>query len=301
MFATPPVEIATRSLRTAHRRRGRALLAAIGGRRRSVEPLYRARYGLDLLGEPPETIILYRRKDAYRMLQERSDRIRGLPVAATSAGVWWCSTPARAALPAGSVDRAAVTSWRSAEPSRRSDRRCRPGSTRGWPTTSPRTSWGRRASRAKRHSTACAPSTATASRSAARWRASICWRRRYAHDRTAAADRSSRSTGRASSKEPPAQLHYAASAWLVRYPARRGLGPRRRVPRVPRPEWRAARAASRPTSKPRSAGRGRSSSRAGAPTSRGARSAREWGRQRPRRYRARRERLLLAPARSPSE
>ena len=44
----------------------------------SVEPLYIARYGVVPVGRAAETIVLYRREQDYRALQDRSDRIRGL-------------------------------------------------------------------------------------------------------------------------------------------------------------------------------------------------------------------------------
>jgi hypothetical protein len=51
-----------------------------------VEPLYVSRYGIDPMGEPAETIVLYRDEESYRGLQGRSERIRGL----TSSGhVGW--------------------------------------------------------------------------------------------------------------------------------------------------------------------------------------------------------------------
>lgn len=56
----------------------RTQLAALAEVVEQVEPLYRSRYQLDLAGEPAETIVLYRNEGAYRVLQGRSERIRGL-------------------------------------------------------------------------------------------------------------------------------------------------------------------------------------------------------------------------------
>jgi hypothetical protein len=54
------------------------LLGALAEVVEQVEPVYRTRYELDLAGVPAETIVLYRNEEAYRVLQGRSERIRGL-------------------------------------------------------------------------------------------------------------------------------------------------------------------------------------------------------------------------------
>jgi hypothetical protein len=54
------------------------LLASMARVAEEVEPLYQSRYGLDLAGEAAETIVLYRSEPVYRVLQDRSERIRGL-------------------------------------------------------------------------------------------------------------------------------------------------------------------------------------------------------------------------------
>lgn len=55
-----------------------AVLAAMARAAEEAEPLYLSRYGLPLRGGAAETIFLYRREVDYRALQARSERIRGL-------------------------------------------------------------------------------------------------------------------------------------------------------------------------------------------------------------------------------
>ncbi|HVR28933.1 MAG TPA: hypothetical protein VMS86_05305 [Thermoanaerobaculia bacterium] len=54
------------------------LLRALGAAAEEVEPLYGSRYGLTPVGEAAETIVLYRSEESYRLFQARSERIRGL-------------------------------------------------------------------------------------------------------------------------------------------------------------------------------------------------------------------------------
>ena len=56
-----------------------ALLATLSAVTAESEPLYVSRYGLTPRGDAAETIVLYRDEASYRRLQARADRIRGLP------------------------------------------------------------------------------------------------------------------------------------------------------------------------------------------------------------------------------
>jgi hypothetical protein len=55
-----------------------ALLETVAAAAEQAEPLYVSRYGLSPVGETAETLVLYREEAAYRGLQDRSERIRGL-------------------------------------------------------------------------------------------------------------------------------------------------------------------------------------------------------------------------------
>jgi hypothetical protein len=78
LFATPPRERRLGSYALLTDVDDPALLDSMAAVVEQIEPLYRSRYQLDLAGEPGETIVLYRSEDAYRVLQGRSERIRGL-------------------------------------------------------------------------------------------------------------------------------------------------------------------------------------------------------------------------------
>ena len=78
LFAAPPTEARLGRYPLLTDVDDRALLASMADAVEHIETIYRSRYGLDLAGEAAETIVLYRSKKAYRVLQGRSERISGL-------------------------------------------------------------------------------------------------------------------------------------------------------------------------------------------------------------------------------
>jgi hypothetical protein len=78
LFEAPPRELRLGPYQLLTDVHDRAQLNALAKVVEQVEPVYRSRYQLDLAGEAAETIVLYRSEEAYRVLQGRSERIRGL-------------------------------------------------------------------------------------------------------------------------------------------------------------------------------------------------------------------------------
>jgi hypothetical protein len=78
LFEAPPRELRLGPYQLLTDVDDRTQLDALARVVEQVEPVYRSRYRLDLAGEPAETIVLYRSEEAYRVLQGRSERIRGL-------------------------------------------------------------------------------------------------------------------------------------------------------------------------------------------------------------------------------
>jgi hypothetical protein len=78
IFTAPPIESALGRYPLLTDIDDRALLERLARVTDEIEPLYLARYGVAPVGDPAETIVLYRSESSYRDLQGRSDRIRGL-------------------------------------------------------------------------------------------------------------------------------------------------------------------------------------------------------------------------------
>jgi hypothetical protein len=51
-----------------------------------VEPAYRARYGLDPIGQPAEAVVLFAREDGYRAFQDEDSLVAGLPASGHNTG-----------------------------------------------------------------------------------------------------------------------------------------------------------------------------------------------------------------------
>jgi hypothetical protein len=77
-FATPPRDLVAGPYHLLTDVEDPVLESRIAEAATSAEPLYVARYGVAPLGRAAETIVLYRREDDYRRLQDRAERIRGL-------------------------------------------------------------------------------------------------------------------------------------------------------------------------------------------------------------------------------
>ena len=78
LFAAPPAETRLGGYSLMTDVEDPALVARVAAVAAETEPLYLSRYGLALAGTAAEAIVLYRSEEAYRRLEERSERIRGL-------------------------------------------------------------------------------------------------------------------------------------------------------------------------------------------------------------------------------
>lgn len=57
------------------------LLQRLSAVAEQLEPIYRQRYDLELVGEPAEAVVLFSREDDYRSFQQAWERLAGLPAA----------------------------------------------------------------------------------------------------------------------------------------------------------------------------------------------------------------------------